>query len=663
MGNFHHQDYNMLDQGSFAPFGMLEGQQSVDLDGMYPMRTLNQALYHMDSIYVDGLAQTSLSEPNDWAHWDDGPGMLQNETTSTINRPSGDAASQPSPMPLAPSHQPSRPIRYPVLQPLAPWLKSAKISQGLASDLLEHFFASSFKSTPHPVSPYLLGFVFSKGSFLTSERPRDCRPALLASMLWLSAHTCYTPALSSNQTSRARTCQKLLDLTLQLLSPLVHYRSMSNHDVTHQQSSGRAGARMFGASVDQNGPMTQGNLDDVATYMHLAIIVSAGEDKSASLRWWTAAWSLANELKLGHELPTNAVPEASRRQDANSDSDQFSEDDIGDTSDQEDTNASTYTEQEREERRRLWWLLYIVDRHLALCYNRPLILQDRSCEGLLRPMDERSWHTGNFNVTHTNDLGALESQALSSQDRQASRFRFTGPSIFAYFLPLMAMLGEIVDLVQACNHPFLGQLALNTGLFDAQTNLVSQQLQEYMQSLQAYRSMHLGHDFSQRQSTASEAARLDGTPKPRLDESQIEIVIASAYGTHIMHVLHLLLTGRWDPIELLDDDSWIATPSFLNSTSHAVDGSEAVLEILEYDPELNFMPFLYGIYLLHGSFLLLLVADRLQERARPDIVKACTTMVRAHEACVVTLNTEYQVCLLRLPKVPRMEWRANEDCP
>jgi len=34
-----------------------------------------------------------------------------------------------------------------------------------------------------------------------------------------------------------------------------------------------------------------------------------------------------------------------------------------------------------------------------------------------------------------------------------------------------------------------------------------------------------------------------------------------------------------------------------------------------------------------------------QVEASPSVVKACETIVRAHEACVVTLNTEYQVCL------------------
>jgi hypothetical protein len=53
--------------------------------------------------------------------------------------------------------------------------------------------------------------------------------------------------------------------------------------------------------------------------------------------------------------------------------------------------------------------------------------------------------------------------------------------------------------------------------------------------------------------------------------------------------------------------------------------------------------FFFGVYLLQGSFLLLLIADKLQVEASPSVVRACETIVRAHEACVVTLNTEYQV--------------------
>lgn len=130
----------------------------------------------------------------------------------------------------------------------------------------------------------------------------------------------------------------------------------------------------------------------------------------------------------------------------------------------------------------------------------------------------------------------------------------------------------------------------------------------------------------------------------RLTESDIQTRIVIAYGTHVMHVLHILLAGKWDPINLLDDeDLWISSQGFITATSHAVAAAEAINQILEFDPGLEFMPFFFGIYLLQGSFLLLLIADKLQSEASPSVAKACETIVRAHEACVVTLNTEYQV--------------------
>ncbi|KAJ3456930.1 hypothetical protein MRS44_014071 [Fusarium solani] len=74
---------------------------------------------------------------------------------------------------------------------------------------------------------------------------------------------------------------------------------------------------------------------------------------------------------------------------------------------------------------------------------------------------------------------------------------------------------------------------------------------------------------------------------------------------------------------------------------HHTAAAKAINQILEFDPGLEFMPF-FGIYLLQGSFLLLLIADKLQSEASLNVAKACETIVRAHETCVVTLSTEYQ---------------------
>ena len=404
-----------------------------------------------------------------------------------------------------------------------------------------------------------------------------------------------------------------------------------------------------------------GALDDVATYIHLATVVSASEYKAASLRWWNAAWSLARELKLGRELPPN--PDAHGQDNMNEDADADGEVEIDmQGHQQQNTNQSggasvephntpeTVAEEEREERRRIWWILYTMDRHLALCYNRPLFLLDKECDGLLQPMNDTLWQAGDFVPAEASMYDAAPGSARFRQ--RGPRFECTGHSIFGYFLPLMTILGEIVDLNHARNHPRFGAGFRSGTEWDAHAQEITAQLEAYGQSLQEFEArfttnVALNNDASNDDNhpdAATPSVRSASTNNSRMTESIIQTKIVVAYGTHIMHVLHILLTGKWDPISLLDDnDLWISTQSFITATGHAVSAAEAVSDILEYDPDLSFMPFFFGVYLLQGSFLLLLIADKLQGDASPSVVKACETIVRAHEACVVTLNTEYQV--------------------
>lgn len=92
--------------------------------------------------------------------------------------------------------------------------------------------------------------------------------------------------------------------------------------------------------------------------MHLAIVISASEYKAASLRWWNAAWSLARELKLGKEVPVTPPPEPNDERmprDLNSEH-------MGRAYQTSQPSSVDYTEEQREERRRIWWLLFTVDR-------------------------------------------------------------------------------------------------------------------------------------------------------------------------------------------------------------------------------------------------------------------------------------------------------------
>ncbi|QUC16676.1 uncharacterized protein UV8b_00917 [Ustilaginoidea virens] len=600
-------------------------------------------------------------------------------------------------------------LRYPVLQPLLPYLSSI-VPIPLACDLIDFYFASS--SSPadlHPTSPYILASVFRRRAFLHPTRPRKCQPALLASMLWVAAQTSEAPLLTSVPSARGQICQKLLELTIGLLKPLLHSSPETacanpDQDVT----AAAAAAALGGLGSALPGPLSidtalagesdvlgaSCQLDDLVTYIHLATVVSASEYKGASLRWWNVTWSLARELRLGRELaPSEPRPSFDPSE---------TEADGMDGHDILRNSPGYVTEETREERRRVWWLLYVVDRHLALCYNRPLSLLDVECARLRQPLDDAAWQSGCFGFgfdfvhghghghgqgigPHSLSLSLSRSRpagsgmlGIVSKNQEAAKGPGFGPQfecrddcIFGYFLPLMTILGEIVDLHHARNHPRFGSAFRASGECGRRASRIRQHLESYEESLkrlelrkaaQAAQAAEgadggtedtavlevggLHADAAQRgavEATSSPSAHSVHTASSRITETEARARAVSAYGTHVMHVLHILLEGKWDPLNLLDDqDLWISSPEFVTASGHAVAAAEAVGQILEYDAGLELMPFFFGAYLLHGSFLLLLMADKLQAEASPNVVRACETIVRAHEACVVTLSTEYQ---------------------
>ncbi len=251
-------------------------------------------------------------------------------------------------------------------------------------------------------------------------------------------------------------------------------------------------------------------------------------------------------------------------------------------------------------------------------------------------MNDDDFHAGRF---YGNDLGTYPASPYRTR---GPVFLCTGHSIFGYFTPLMAILGYIVDLQQARNHPRFGQSSRSVAEWDDRATEITSQLEAYGQSLKEFEARNL-HDPTKAEKSSGVMPSGDSTSSQSTD-SILQTKTVVAYGTHIMHVLHILIAGKWDPINLLDDnDLWISTPSFQNAMSHAVAAAEAISNILEYDPDLSYMPWLFGISLLQGGFLFLLTAEKLAGDANPNVVGACENIIKAHEACIVTLNTEYQV--------------------
>jgi len=301
------------------------------------------------------------------------------------------------------------------------------------------------------------------------------------------------------------------------------------------------------------------------------------------------------------------------------------------------------TEEHREERRRTWWLLYIMDRHLALCYNRPLALLDAESEDLLLPLDESSWQSGNI---HSNSPRADGPQCVRSGDRNKRRlfpnFVCHDHSILGFFLPLMTITGELIDLNQARNHPTLGLRLQGKEVWEVHVAEVLRQLEVYKASLTNFAASTAADraaSLSTAYATKPDQPADDQTSQAYSWHTQTVI----AYSSYLVHVLHILLVGKWDPVSLIEDkDFWTSSPAFASTISHALEAADSVQQILRFDPDISFMPYFFGIQLLQGSFLLLLIVERLQKEAGEGILNACETMIRATESCVVTLNTEYQ---------------------
>ncbi|PMB63507.1 Xylanolytic transcriptional activator xlnR [Beauveria bassiana] len=487
---------------------------------------------------------------------------------------------------------PSEDCTYKFLHPVLRYIRNI-IPASVACDLLEIFLTDPGSSLFRGASPYILTRIFRKKSILHPTQPRPTTPALLATILWCVAQTADVMLLHVPGT-RAKIVNELYELATSLVSARdpdrwrrIHGGLRAEHEAPHPSLATSSAAPRLTAANEPAGVV-----DDVLTYILLSIAVSGGDFKSDSHKWWSKATRLAFSLKMNREdeqcpgpLSPCANPLCACRR--------------------EQEPLTIQSIENREERRRVFWLLYSLDRHLSLSFNTILSIPDSYCE-VYRP------------------------PTLAS-----------GTGFFESFLPLMAILGDIIELHHRRHHPRLG------GLDDTHSiAVISKLLADFELSLDSLGRDPPSRGFSDSiMSTNGGLPPMDTSQQSHGDHSRVRLV--RAYSTHILHVLHVLLHGKWDAISMLDDgDDWITSKRFTECASHAISASQSVSTILTIDPELTFMSYLFGIYLLQGSFILLLFADRMPQLGPNESVEqACENIIRAHEVCVVTLTTEFQVML------------------
>ncbi|KIX08882.1 uncharacterized protein Z518_03539 [Rhinocladiella mackenziei CBS 650.93] len=313
------------------------------------------------------------------------------------------------------------------------------------------------------------------------------------------------------------------------------------------------------------------------------------------MRWWQAAFTVARELKLNIDrcpLPTltshyshhnaNANPQPETTMDPWFDFNWFSfEYDVTnvmttnpDLSMQADLTecGDPLAEEQCEERRRTWWLLYIQDRYLALCYNRAISTLDAECAGLLLPTDELTRQPGTF---------MAEASTGRPMRPRFPSFEGVGLNIFGFCLPLMTILGEILDHGRNLSHPLLGPHYRGNGVSSAVGNDIIHHITMYQNSLTRFETLH------QETSLPTEGYH---------DQNSLQKRIVVAYATCISHILH----------------------APLSATTHAVKAADV------------------------GSLVLLMVLDGFHINVEPSVIAACKAIVRATKACMAALDIEYQ---------------------
>ncbi|KAE8152127.1 hypothetical protein BDV25DRAFT_151622 [Aspergillus avenaceus] len=468
--------------------------------------------------------------------------------------------------------------RYPCLKPILPLL-TGTITPRAACDLLDVFFASDDGIGPR--CPYVPSPVIRRKSLLCSSNPRPVSPALLAIILWCVSHT---PNLYIFQDANThhRVTQRLYFLSMDLL----------------------------GAS-DSDKP--ESKVDNVLSFVLLACVISACEFfKEECLGWWSKAVLLVKRFGFNSEARiTEHVPLSQQ--------------------------MSLAAREKHEEQRRAFWLVYALDRHLALYFHKPLQINDSECQ-VLNPLPEWLWQ--NLDTIRVEDLPLRICGPYTC---------ISGTGFFECFLPLMVILGNIIDLRSRVQRPRLENTdeaclikSIEASLLNCEYSVQNMRLvNEHTEiTISGLTSPSIPSS-----STVGDSNRQTTCPT----EHQMNLV--ALYSQYMIRVMHILLYGKWDPISL-GNGGWLASPEFDMHTSNSLIIRGLLGQILQMDKDLSFMPFLFGIYLFHGSMTFLVLADRAaQTGLSPLVQEACEMVLRANEISTMAFNTVFQRKLCRALRV------------
>lgn len=329
------------------------------------------------------------------------------------------------------------------------------------------------------------------------------------------------------------------------------------------------------------------NVDDVLSYVLLTTVISGTESKEECFRWWNKAVDLV--LRLGFDFEARAAGNT-----------QFS--------------GHIPSEESYEERRRAFWLVFALDRHLAFTFNEPLRLQNFDCE-VLCPLPEWIWQSP---------------EGVSLKNVPTRTYgpptQINGTGFFEYFLPLMNGLGNILEL----RSRDLGEAdkALKVMTIEAM-------LADCEESLHALEVVKKALDPGTLQGNCfilpiSCSSFGDPADERHTDDQRAEL--PTSYGKYIVQVLQ----------GLLEETKEVAFS--INGAGKGFKTGDCIADIMQVDKHLSFMPFLFGVYLFHGSLSFLSLTGQMTlAKADEKAKRGVGAIVRAHEVALRSLDTSFQV--------------------
>ncbi|KAL4949067.1 hypothetical protein BDW69DRAFT_203101 [Aspergillus filifer] len=494
--------------------------------------------------------------------------------------------------------------RYPCLTQILPLLKGTMSAQD-ACNLLDIFLTYPDLAVPNERCPYVLSPVIRPQSLLRQDNTRPVSPALLAIILWCVSHTAQLQ-IFSDPSARARTTQRLYFLSMKLLRA-----RDSDHGCNRQESCWTSHSDVPLVRVTANDPFatrakeSEQNVDDVLSYVLLACVISGTKFKEECLKWWNKAVLLVKVLGLNSE---HAVQTPCSQQ------------------------GSLATIEDLEENRRAFWLVYALDRHFALLFNEPLLIHDFECQ-VLYPLPEWIWQ----------DLENIPIEDIPPR-LCGPPTQVTGTGFFEHFLPAMTILGDIIELRSRSQHPRLG------GLNEVQmTSMVEAMLADFEYGLETLRAITSPIEavvpsvtsLVLPNSPASFGYPVD-SPEEEGRQRQTELVIA--YSQYMVRVLRLLLYKRTDLISGTENSlDGTLSPELLSCDANSISMGDSIAHILDVDPKLQFMPFVFGIYLFHGSLSFLSQSEHLSGLGVHDLARQGTeAIVRANEMALGSSDTACQ---------------------